>query len=202
MRTKKLKAELKTREDEEVVQKSSCSLRVVLLILAVIFLILLFAILRMKNSARENNTKSADEISLIANTDQEKIDSTALGEEIDIKITAEQLDSAIKSITDFPLKKTSVTIDSSKVLISGKTSNSIFGLSVDVSVLPKIVNEDINYEILEIKASGVTAPKAISDQINQNLANSMSGILPSDSRINITDIKLFDGYLELIGQRK
>lgn len=189
-------------EDESIIQRSSCSLLAVLSVLAIIFLVFLFLLLRMRSMDTKTITDIQTNTPAISSTDQSALDTKVPGEAISLRITAEKLDSAVKALKDFPLKKPSVKIDSSKILLSGKTSNSIFGLSVDVSIVPKVSDGKISYDITEIKASGVAAPKAISDQINQNLASSLSGILPVDSSVNISEIKLSDGYLDIIGQKK
>lgn len=189
-------------DEEPILQKSSCSLWTVFVILIIILLIFLGLIffIKTKNLKPQINLSSLKNTSL--SVDQSEITTKNTGDAINIRVTEIELDNVVKSTKDFPLKKPSVKIISTKIIISGKTSDSIFGLTTEVGIVPRINDGSISFDITDIKTAGVVAPKKISDQINQNLSQYLSNLLPMTSSILVTDIKLSEGYLDVVGTKK
>lgn len=192
-------------EEESSLQKSSCSLWLVIVTLLFIFLIFLGGVLYLKT--KDIFTLSNKVTTQNSNNDvlNSKFSETTLkqpGEPIAITLTDDDLNSALISVSDFPLKKPKIHISSDKILVSGKTSDNIFSLSVDVSIVPKATEGKIKFSITEIKAGGVSAPKKISDELNNSLSSYLDKLMPGASSINITEVKLNNGYLEVIGTKK
>lgn len=185
-------------EEEASLQKSSCSLWSIFIVLFAIFILFLLLVVYLKTKDIFNfNYKGISQSnSQNINNKFTEISSKTSGETVSITITEADLNSAIISQKDLPLKKPKIKIYSDKLLISGKTSDNILSLSVDVYVVPKITDGKIDFTISEIKTGGVIAPKKISDQINSNLSGYLSGMLPAASDLNVTDLKLYNGYLK------
>lgn len=205
METKKLKIKSpQIFEDESILQKNSCSLWTVFIVLILIFLIVLALLLYAKIKNLGFSAKTKTETSEITNTNnpQNDLSSKVIGESIILTIKEGDLDSAIKSAQDFPLKNPSLKILSSKILIAGKTSNNILGFNVEVGIVPKVKDGSLTYDITEIKTAGVNAPKKISDQVNKNMSSYLTKLIPSTSSVVVSEVKLFDSYLEVTGTKK
>lgn len=205
METRKSKAKSpQIFEDEPILQKNSCSLWAVFIILILIFLTVLALLLYTKIKNLGFSTKTKTETSETANTNdlQKDLSNKITGESIVLTIKEGDLDSAIKSAKDFPLKNPSLKILSSKILIAGKTSNNILGFNVEVGITPKVLDGALAYDITEIKTAGVNAPKKISDQVNKSMSSYLTNLIPSTSSVVVSEVKLFDTYLEVIGTKK
>lgn len=193
------KLKIEDKDEEEVIKKSSCSLGAIfcllLLVLAISIGILLY--LKYKNF-------SLPKINSNATSSSVKIDDLKgkqSGEAVKITLTEADLNKAISESQNFPLKKPSLKVKADKIILSGKTSNSVLGLSVEVWITPFIENGQVKFKISDIKASGVTAPKKIADSLNNSLSGYLNNLIPVDNGVTITEIKLFEGYLELIGTK-
>lgn len=96
---------------------------------------------------------------------------------IEVKITDSELRSLINLSSDqFPLKKADANIKPEGILVTGKTSNNILGVGVEVVIIPKVVNQKVAFEIKEIKAGGITAPPKIVNMIRPKFEDLFSQI--------------------------
>jgi hypothetical protein len=113
-----------------------------------------------------------------------------------VRVNEDTLKSAIKiSDPSFPLKKADLSITGLGIIISGKTSESILALKVEVRILPKVENEKLTFSVEEIKSSGITVPKTIVDQITPSLSSVLNNAKIVDGKVK--EVRLFEKYLEL-----
>ena len=201
----KIKVEAELEEDilpegieNDPIPKSSCALWSVFLLLFIILLALVGLLFYLKTkdlslSKPKTNTNVNVSIQL----------ASSQGEEVTLKITEKQLQSAIKADdANFPIKKATVKINTDKIIIFGKTSNSFWGLGVEVSLLPKVDNGKVKFDITEIKSGGLKAPNSISDVVNNNLGQYLDGLSATMGDIEVSKVELFEGYLEVTGKQK
>jgi len=183
--------------ENDPIPKSSCALWSIFLLLFIILLVLigLLFYLKTKNlSLSKSKTNTASETSELV---------MYSGDEVTQKFTDEQIASAIKANNaNFPIKKASVRTNTEKILISGKNSNSFWGISVEAGVAPKVENGRIKFEITEIKSAGMKAPNSISDVVNNNLGQYLDGLSSSLGDIEVSKVELFDGYILITGTQK
>lgn len=98
----------------------------------------------------------------------------------------------------FPLKDATLKIASDKLIISGKTSNSILSVRVDCWMMPQLEGDKITFKLLDVRAGKVAAPKYLADTMQTRLKMSIAA--PSQNGVVMKDIKLYNEYLELIGE--
>lgn len=184
-------------EEDSPVPKSSCALWSIFLLLFIIFCAIIGSLFYLKTK-KFNFT--APKINSNANSIQQVFVS---GEEVTLKLTEEQIQSAINaSDNNFPLKKSKVKINSDKIILSGKTSNNFWGVSVEVFLVPRVDSGKVKFDITEIKSAGLTAPKSISDMINQNLGKYLDGLSSSIGDIEVSKVELNSGYATVEGRQK
>lgn len=187
-------------EEENIHPHSSCSLWLILLVL-IFVLVALIALLVFLNFRKISLPQKEKVAAPISQNISDKINSVT-GEETTIKITEEELAQALNTgDANFPLKKTTVKITQDKITISGKTGEGFLALGVEVGIVPKVEAGKVEFEISEIKSAGVTAPKAVSDKVNDNLKDYFNGISSSFSNIDVKEIKLYSGYMTVTGTK-
>lgn len=193
------KLKIEDKDEEEVVKKSSCSLGTIFCLLLLVLIISIGILLYLKYKdfslpkINSNTTSSSVKI--------DDLKGKQSGEAVKITLTEADLNKAIAESQNFPLKKPSLRIKTDKIILSGRTSNSILGLSVEVWIIPFIENGQVKFKISDIKASGVTAPKKIADSLNNSLSGYLNNLIPVNNGVTVTEIKLYEGYLELIGRK-
>lgn len=183
--------------------KSSCSLFSVVALLIIIFIILV-AILIYLNTSRKISINFSGLIpnikvlSVRESQEEEQFTSITRGNEIIINLTEKQLSQLVGvDKVNFPLKKASLRVQKDRMIVSGKTSNSILAIRVDCALLPKVEDNKITFDVKDIKSGNVSAPKYIVDQVKSKFDFSIN--IPPQYKIDLKEIKLFDGYAELIG---
>lgn len=185
-------------EKDNPIPKSSCALWFIFLLLFVILLALIGLLFYLKTkdlsfSKSKTNTNTNTSIQL----------DSSQGEDVTLKITEAQLQSAIKADdANFPIKKVTVKITTDKINISGKTSNNFWGLNVEVSLVPKVENGKVKFDITEIKSAGMKAPNSISDVVNNNLGQYLDGLSSSIGDVEVSAVELSSGYLTVTGRQK
>ncbi len=190
--------ENKVFENAEMPIKSSCSLWSVLILLVLILVLFIgvmfyfgikksFSISWQKVNQNTNSNIGLDEIKN--------------GEIIQVNISEKQLGEAIGiRQNNFPLKNAEIKINPNQVVISGKTGG-FFSAGVSVGLRPKIVDQKVKFDIVEVKSAGVSAPKLITDEVNKNLGGYLDSLSASlNNNLFVSEIKLFDGYLTLTGR--
>lgn len=186
-------------EDEanDTIPKSSCALWSVLLLLIIILLAVIGSLFYLKT---KKFSSSVPKVNLNINSSQQVVTS---GEEVTFKLTESQIQSAINTNdASFPLKKATVKVNADKIILSGKTSNSFWGVSVEVSLIPRVDSGKIVFDITDIKSAGVTAPKSVSDIVNKNLGQYLDGLSSSVGNIEVTSVKLDQSFLTVTGRQK
>ena len=183
--------------ENDPIPKSSCALWFIFLILAIILLTIIGALFYLKT---KNLSFNKEKVNLNINSTQA---SALSGEEVTIKLTENQLDSALKTgDTNFPLKKAKTKVLADKIVLSGKTSNNFWGLLVEVGLLPKAESGKLKLDIIEIKSAGLKAPNSISDLVNNNLGQYLDGLSSSIGNVEVLDVKLEQGYMTVEGRQK
>lgn len=201
----KIKVESEHEEDilpegieNDPIPKSSCALWSIFLLLFIILLALIGLLFYLKAkdfSLSKPKTNTNINASIQLNSSE--------GEEVTLKITEEQLQGAIKADdANFPIKKATVKINTDKIILSGKTSNNFWGLNVEVSLVPKVEEGKVKFDITEIKSAGLKAPNSISDVVNNNLGQYLDGLSSLIDDIEVTDFKLEEGYITVTGKQK
>ena len=184
-------------ESESPIPKSSCALWSIFLLLIIIFLAIVGSLYYLKTKKFSLNRPVSD---IVTNPIETNV---APGDEASIKITEADLQSGINTDdANFPLKKTSVKINPDKIILSGKTSNSFFSVSVDVSLVPKVDSGKVGFDITEIKSAGIAAPKSVSDLVNKNLGQYLDGLSSSLGNVEVSKIELNSGYMTVTGRQK
>jgi len=184
--------------ENDPIPKSSCALWSIFLLLFIILLALIGLLFYLKTkdlsiSKPKTNSNINAAIQLASSS----------GEEVTLKITEEQLQGAIKADdSNFPIKKATVKINTDKIIISGKTSNNFWGLNVEVSLTPKVEDGKVKFDITEIKSAGLKAPNSISDVVNNNLGQYLDGLSSTMGDIEVTDVKLEEGFVTVTGKQK
>lgn len=180
--------------------RSSCSIFALVITLVIILLILVTGLFYLKFKdykfvVQENQkNQNLDLRSKI----EKQIEDQSGEESLTITVTDDDINSLLKGYANFPLKDPSAKINESGITISGK-----YGLiNVDVLVLPKVENGKINYEIKEIKAAGVTAPKKISDAVSSELSNFISSKMPNTKKIYVEKVVLKDALFQATGKKR
>ena len=125
-----------------------------------------------------------------------KLDNHLAGETVTLKIVDTQLAEVIGiSNPTFPLKKAKLSIDDAGVHITGKTSNSIFGLNVEVLLVPKAQNKKLIFLIQDIKAGGVTAPSKVAYSVTPLISSAFEKVLPVGYNLNVSAARTIPQYL-------
>lgn len=184
-------------EDSSPVPKSSCAIWSIFLALFIILLLIIGSLFYLKT---KKFSLIVPKVNLNTNTSQHDFMSD---EEVTIKLTEAQIQNSINADdANFPLKKAKIKVNSDKILLSGKTSNSFWGVSVEVGIVPKVESGKVQFDITEIKSAGVTAPKSISDLVNKNLSQYLDGLSSSVGNIEVSKVELNDGYVMVTGKQQ
>lgn len=132
-----------------------------------------------------------------------QIDTTSAGQKAEIKITEEQIQTAICMTCDtFPLKKAKLEVRPEGVVLSGKTSTAFWGVGLEITLKPKAESEKLVFEIAEFKAGGVTAPPTITEPLNDKIKNSFSQVSSQTDSIKIEEVHTLIGHILIIGVKK
>lgn len=184
-------------EKDNPVPKSSCALWSIFLVLFVLLAAIVGSLLYLKIHKFSLN---APEVNLNINSAQQ---APISGENVTVKLTEEQIQDALNANdANFPLKKATIKVNTDKVVLSGKTSNNFWGVSVEVGLVPKVESGKVKFDITEIKSAGLTAPKSISDTVNQNLGQYLDGLSALAGSIEVSQVELNPGYVIIEGRQK
>lgn len=206
MAKKQVKIKVEEDQDEDLlpegiennpIPKSSCALWSIFLFLFIILFIIVGSLFYLKT---KKFTASAPKVNLNINSSQ----AAALpGDKVTITLTEAQIQSAINADdANFPLKKATIKVNTDKIILSGKTSNSFLGVSVEVGLVPKVDSRKVKFDITEIKSAGVTAPKTVSDLVNKNLGQYLDGLSASVGNIEVSSIQLNSGFMTVTGTQR
>ena len=191
-------------ESHNKIMKSSCSLLSIFAILIIIFLIICGGIfyLKYKDFSFSISHSQSSNGTTVINKLQNQVSSLPSGQSAEVKISEADLNQIIQSDSAFPLKKPTAKINTDKIVLSGKTSGGIFGISVDVGVVPEAKSGKLVLNIIEIKAAGVSAPKQIAEGVNSSLGQYLNNSLPLADNIDVTKVELSSGFLTITGTKK
>ncbi|MCL5410427.1 MAG: hypothetical protein M1324_01080 [Patescibacteria group bacterium] len=182
--------------------KASCSLLGIIAILVIVFILLLGGVIYLKTKIKVPDITKKNTSENLNKSVSEQLNSQSGEKIVNIRVTESDLSSAINTNSaDFPLKKASVKITPDKIILSGKTSDGPFSFKLDVGIVPKVKDEKVVFDIEEIKTSGVSAPKIVTDEVNKKLSNYLSQ-QNLNNEIKVTDVKLYQSYLIVTGERK
>jgi hypothetical protein len=139
------------------------------------------------------------DISFLDIYNKQKTDSTSSNiSGTDIKLTENELGQMIGiQNSDFPLKKATLVVKPEGVIVSGKTSTAFWGVPVEVTLMPKVVDGKVIFEITEIKAAGVVAPPKISGTLTTKLSTLFTTASNQINKINISNVRTMVGYILL-----
>lgn len=182
-------------------RKKPHSILSVIIVLIIIFLVLLSGVIFLRYKSGVNlNDLSTKKISLDDNL-KKQMDNQRGEKTIQIRLTEDDINKLLGTdAPDFPLKNPTVKITPEKIILSGKTGSSPLSLKVAVGIVPRVDNGKVTFDIKEIKTAGVSAPKVVIDSVNSKLKNYLKQYSPGDD-IKVTDLKLYDGYLIITGER-
>lgn len=207
MAKKSIKIEVEHDQDDElvpedeandIIPKSSCALWSIFLFLILFLALIIGSLFYLKTKKFSFNTKKTNQ-----NVNSIVVPKTSIGEEVTLKLTEDQIQNAINADdANFPLKKAKVKVNTDKIVLSGKTSNNFWGVSVEVGLVPKVESGKVVFDITEIKSAGVTAPKSISDLINNNLGQYLDGLSSSIGNIEVSAVTLNSGFMTVTGIQK
>lgn len=189
-------------EDEffgkNIVKKSSCSLWAIITLLLILLLIgisfIYFERSKFLKSSANINISTSDITSKIqkSNIEQSNPQKTI------ITLSESDLSNLIISKNvDFPLKNPKVKITGEKIIVSGKTGAGIISLNTEVGVLPKLNNQKLILEIIDIKTAGVSSPQKVKDLINNQLSGYLDKVTSNFGDYKIESIEIEEGYIIL-----
>ncbi|MFA7253194.1 MAG: hypothetical protein WC107_01420 [Patescibacteria group bacterium] len=125
------------------------------------------------------------------------------GPDVFLKITEDQLAEAIGvEDVDFPIQKAKLSITNDGIILNGKSSNSIFGLNLEVKALPRAENGKIMIDINEITAAGIKAPPKIADPLKDQINTLVANNIPGQDELKVEEIKSNPGFLLLSGTKR
>lgn len=146
-------------------------------------------------------TVNEDRIITISEKLQNQINSQKGEEEIKITVTEEDMNDTLTSNKEtLGLKDTKAEIIPDKIIITGKTDN-LLNLAVEISIIPRIENGNIIFEVKEMKAGGLPAPNKLVESITPGLNDVLSSLKPDPYQVKIEKIQLLDKYLEISGKK-
>ena len=173
----------------------------VIIALFIIFILLLSGVVFLRYGSGVN-LKSFDfkKVSINDNL-KNQIDNQKGEKVVQIRLTEDDVNKLLNTdAPDFPLKSPSVKITPEKIILLGKTGNSPLAFKVEVGIIPQVLDGKVNFDIKEIKTAGVSAPKVVTDKVNKELSSYLKQYSPSED-VKISEVKLYDGYLTLTGER-
>ncbi|OQA03756.1 MAG: hypothetical protein BWY68_00652 [bacterium ADurb.Bin400] len=100
----------------------------------------------------------------------------------------------------FPLKNAALHIYSQGITLTGKTKEGWLSMNVEAVLAPRLEPDRILFEIVEIKVAGVSAPKQVRQKLDPQLSILVGNMVEGENQLKLTNITLYDGYLELAGQ--
>ncbi|MFA5926661.1 MAG: hypothetical protein WCT32_01755 [Patescibacteria group bacterium] len=192
--------------------RSSCSLFSLALILGFVFILLVGCLLFVGNYVRSRSTTPSRKsgawfdraISVIGQKPNSDIETKQLDSNIIMITVNEAALGRVFQIDEpsFPLKRASLKVNQESIVISGRSSESIFSLKLYVGIRPTVVDGRMNFEIAEIKAGNIAAPPKIIDALRPTIEKNTKEYLPLvGSDIVVDSIRLFDGYMEIQGHK-
>ena len=187
-------------EDEanDTIPKSSCALWSIFLFLILFLALIIGSLFCLKTKNFSFKTSKTNQ-----NVNSIVVPPTPIGEEVTLRLTEDQIQKAINADdVNFPIKKSTVKVNTDKIILSGKTSNSFWGINVEVGIVPKVEEGKVVFNITEIKSAGVIAPKSISDLINNNLGQYLDGLSSSVGNIEVSAVTLNTGFMTVMGKQK
>ncbi len=185
---------------------SSCSLPLIIITLVIIFLLIVWGLIWTKNNLNTNYelelpTSSYEiEDEHIGDYFQDKFEGKESGEAIVTKIFEEEMAQFMGvDNPNFPLKKATLEIEERGIVIRGKTSDSILSFSVEVLVVPEIVDKKLELKISDANAGFVNLPATIKEALNDYIISSVNNKLNQTGNIEFSDVKSFTDYIEVTG---
>lgn len=185
---------------------SSCSLPLIIITLVIIFLLIVWGLIWTKNNLNTNYelelpTSSYEiEDEHIGDYFQDKFEGKESGEAIVTKIFEEEMAQFVGvDNPNFPLKKATLEIEERGIVIKGKTSDSILSFSVEVLVVPEIVDKKLELKISDANAGFVNLPATIKEALNDYIISSVNNKLNQTGNIEFSDVKSFTDYIEVTG---
>lgn len=188
-------------ENNDKELRSSCSLYAIIITLAVVFIVfLLFLVIPNKKDLLNLSTLNKD-----IPTITDKMEKTALnpGEKTEISLNEEELIEAIGvKESGFPLKNPSLSITPEYVAIKGKTSEKLLSPVLEVQLLPKIIDNKLAFEVKQIRTSGISAPRFMTDPLNQKLEKYLTVSYEIMEEFILENIVLKDKELIITASKK
>ena len=185
---------------------SFCSLPLVIITLVVIFLLIVWGLIWIKNNFNSNYEIDFSASSYKVEDDDigdyfnQKFEGKTVGEVIVTKIYEEEMAQFIGvENPNFPLKKATLQIEERGIVIKGKTGESIMSFSVEVLAVPEIVDKKLELKISDANAGFVSLPASIKEALNDYIVSSVNDKLNSLENIEYTDAKSFEEYIEVTG---
>jgi len=185
---------------------SFCSLPLVIITLVVIFLLIVWGLIWIKNNFNSNYEIDFSASSYKVEDDDigdyfnQKFEGKTAGEVIVTKIYEEEMAQFIGvENPNFPLKKATLQIEERGIVIKGKTGESIMSFSVEVLAVPEIVDKKLELKISDANAGFVSLPASIKEALNDYIVSSVNDKLNSLENIEYTDAKSFEEYIEVTG---
>jgi hypothetical protein len=189
--------------DKENGRKEHSSSSAIVFLLVTLIFISLFMVagilyLRFHNFSGVINLNKPDLNLSVADKLQKQIDDQAGEESIILTINESDINSLLTAYPDFPLKNPSATITEAGINLEGK-----YGiLKVTVLVVPKLENGRIKYEIKEIQAASVPAPKKVADAVSGQLSTFLSGKMPNSKKVYLDTLILKKGLIQATGTKR
>jgi len=119
---------------------------------------------------------------------------------VELKIACPDLETVLGLYgDDFPLKNPSCSINTKGVSIKGKLSEKLWSLKVEALMMPRAEEGKLVFEIVSIKAMGVTVPGEIASRVSAPLKEGSKNILPEG--ISVTEVRPMVGYVLVEGEK-
>lgn len=197
------------KEIDQIKKKNCCGVWSVFVLLGIIFitLIALFWFTRsyLNKSSLYLKIPSSKKSNTVGITGKLEDASGGLvvGESKTISFSEEELAEYLGiNSPEFPLKRTSLSIDSDGIKVKGRTSDSIFSIPLTMVLKPKAEDGKLKIEVAELESGSISAPKAVRDQMNSYLSDIINKKSDPVADFEITEITTRDKYVDVAGRKK
>ncbi|OQB06332.1 MAG: hypothetical protein BWY19_00324 [bacterium ADurb.Bin212] len=178
------------RELDKKKNNRNCSLPMVGLLLLIIFILIIYFLVYIKNYTKigidyiaqnRSETQESLQSDFIDNTKELLPGETLLLEysEVDVSGYLGIYDE------DFPLKRSSLRIEERGIIVSGRTSDNWYSLPVHTVVRPKIDGGQLTFVLDELASGAISLPKGIRDNVSQYLVRLMKTRALYDAELEV-----------------
>lgn len=193
---------------DEKARKKGCSLPFLYVFMFVLLVSIIFGLFYVKRNFNIG-VKYFNQAEIAGNNDglfskvEDELANRSVGDQVSMSFSEQELAYYMGvDEADFPLKKASLNIKTTGIILSGRTRDSYFSIPVKVIFKPAIRDGKLVVEIDQMQGSFVTLPKVIKDGLNSSVDDVINKKLSAVNNFDFKEVILKDGSLELLGVKK